>query len=188
MSNNPMTSTPSDREPTAERQVRIARDAANLRLLKQGLSIIALFCVGLVVLYACFAAFLFRVVFSDSGAVAVKEVTATGGIIRPGTKVLVNRAHHVSTSPVARLGHAFLPQSDTARGVVLAGPFGVLRQSGSIATVNGHSIGSRIQGPLGTDGYLKDQYLIRCEVGNCTPGTAFVVSKNGIYGQLMGAK
>ena len=143
------------------------------------------------VVYLCFAATLLRVVLlRDNSVVPVKNLTFEGGIAPVGSKVLVDPGNH-DGGILDHLKQSLAPSRQASVVTIEAGPIGRLQYADPILTVDGKAVTKIhsedykdiIEGRSGK--FLRDEYVVRCVQGNCTPGEVFIVPKEKVIGQTL---
>lgn len=181
---------PSSRSGELDRpsRVRMARSEVGRGLGRQVMRSLGALIVGVAVLYLCFASTIMRVVpTTDAGMVPVKNVTARGGVVKPGTVLLASTTKAQGKNFIDRLSQSLLPQRDTVKIRVVAGPFGKVASNGGINTVDGRPVGLKLDS-LPEGGFLENQYIGQCLEGDCSTGSGVVINQDNILGEVLTKK
>lgn len=137
---------------------------------------------ALLLLYLSLSLTIMRVVpTANMGFVPVKNPSFHGGLIPEGAIVLISG----SDSPDGILGNAkntFVPLQTSAIVRVEAGPVGkILWTEGGVTTVDGRMVDAVLEDNP-EQAYLSGEYIVKCLVGDCDSGTAFIISKSQVIG------
>lgn len=174
-------------------QIRVAKNVYRKQLAKKVLVIFGYALLVIVVIYACFAATIIRVIPATNGmgAVPVKQATFPGGIPPLGSRLVVNPNSTIGSGGVDKLIQGFMPTSEVAIVEVHSGPFNKVSwmSDGSVwidgvdsklkmSEKNAKSEGLDGDNPRG----LKNEYLVECIEGDCTVGSGLIISLDNVYG------
>lgn len=178
-----------------EPEVRITKGMYGKLIYRRVLTVLGFAAAATIVLYLCFAATWVRFVptLSGAGIVPVKNVTYEGGVLPKDSQVLVDRMDVQGNKIQHRMKQAFVPSATAAKVQIIDGPYGELNWAKpNILTVDGEPIGvpfpanAEGKSPIDEeDAFLKEQYVGICISGDCTPGEAFIFSKDNVYGSVL---
>lgn len=110
-------------------------------------------------------------------------------ILSSGTKVVFDMNATEESTPMVesitgRFELATLPPTSISVGEIVAGPTGQMTFDDQLnVSVDGKPTGLRMkEKPAWSDQYLKDQYVIKCIVGDCNTGESYMLTTKSING------
>lgn len=180
-------------EEEAPSNIRVAKNIYRKQLAKKIVVIFGYAALVVVVIYACFAATIIRVIPATNGVglTPVKEHTFSGGQAPPGSRLVVNPNATVGDGGLDRLLQGFKPTSDVALVDVHSGPFGkVSWQPDGRVLIDGDDSGLKMsrssveedKADKVIEFSLNDEYLVECVEGDCTVGLGLIISMDNVYG------
>lgn len=179
-----------------EPKVKITVAAAGHLLFKRVMTILMVTVIATIVVYACLAATIIRVVPATnvSGINVVKENTFVGGEVPSGQLAMVNpnlgTDGAVGTDFFDRLVQGVLPNTNASVVEVLAGPYADISwMETGLVQIDDTLMDVYVEEPETADGeskeHLSGEYLVRCIEGDCVPGEGRIVSEDSFYGILV---
>lgn len=166
-------------------QIRVAKTAYYKQITKKvWRGLLAMLGIVLVI-YACFAATIIRVIptNTDMGPIAVKNSTFPGGVAEVDTEIVVSMSTPQPEGTLDRLKQAVLISTDAALVKVVAGPDGTLSWAETgLITVDGERVPVRVMSPPNGP-FLVNEYIVECLEGACQKGNGYIVSADHIYGE-----
>ncbi len=167
-------------------QIRIAKNTYSNLLATRILKAFGIAFIGIVVVYACIALTIFRVIpTTTAGLIPVKNLTYSGGLIPAGEFIMVDMESPQGSEILDRAKQAFLPSSTAAVVQVEAGPWGNFEWSSGVVTFDEKILKLSMPVDPGTN-QLQSQYLVTCVEGACVPGEGYIIPANHIMGQPLG--
>lgn len=165
-------------------EMRIAKRLYRRRIAKRVLTFIGASIIVSTVIYLCFAITIIRVIpTNNAGFIPVRNLTADGGVAKPGSQIVVNVLDSQGDGILDRGKQALLMTSNAAVVEVISGPFGKISPGpGNTIAVNGKAISTPLVRPI-TKQYLDNEYVVKCLKGNCAKNMGFIVSANNLYGE-----
>lgn len=166
-------------------QIRVAKGAYYKQITKKVWRGLLAMLGIVVVIYACFAATIIRVIPTNTemGAVPVKNSTFPGGVAEVGTEMVVSMSTPQPEGTLDRLKQSVLISTDAALVKVVAGPGGTLSWAETgLITVDGERVPVRVMNQPG-GGFLVNEYIVECLEGACEKGHGYIVGADQVYGE-----
>lgn len=165
-------------------ELRIAKRLYRRRIARKSLTLIGAAIIVSTVIYLCFAVTIIRLIpTNNAGFIPIRNLTAEGGVAKPGDQIVVNVIEEQGDSIMDRAKQSTFMTSNAAVVEVLAGPFGKISPGAkNTIAVNGKALNAPLVRSIPNE-YLDNQYVVKCIKGNCAQGMAFVVSVKNVYGE-----
>lgn len=166
-------------------QIRVAKGVYRRFIASTFASFLGWTLVALVVVYACFAVTIMRVLPTDTnlGFIPVKNITYPGGIVPEGELIVANTSASQGDGLLDRMRQAVVPSASTVLVKVKAGPYGRVAWAPSgLTTVDGKSLGIILRKDPETK-LLNKQYIGECLGGACEVGEGVMIPEGNIYGE-----